>query len=44
MAKINPHFNDIKQNYLFAEIAKRVSDFAAANPDRSIIKMGRKKW
>ena len=40
MAKINPHFSDIKQNYLFAEIAKRVSDFAAANPERSIIKMG----
>ena len=40
MAKINPYFADIKQNYLFAEVAKRVSNFAAENPEKSIIKMG----
>ena len=40
MAKINPYFADIKQNYLFAEVAKRVSVFAAENPEKSIIKMG----
>ncbi len=40
MAKLNPHFSDIKQNYLFAEIAKRVSDYTAAHPEKSIIKMG----
>ena len=40
MAKINPYFSDIKQNYLFAEIAKRVSTFAAEHPEKSIIKMG----
>ena len=37
---VNVNFGKIKQNYLFSDIAKRVSSFKEANPDASIIKMG----
>jgi len=40
MIKINENFLKLKASYLFADIAKRVSEFQAANPDRPIIKMG----
>lgn len=40
MALINENFMKLKQNYLFAEIEKRVNDFKAANPDKSIVKLG----
>lgn len=38
--KINSNFDNCKENYLFAEVAKRVSNFSAANPDKPVIKMG----
>lgn len=40
MIKINENFLKLKASYLFADIARRVSEFQAANPDRSIIKLG----
>ena len=40
MTKINENFLKLKASYLFADIARRVSEFQAAHPDRPIIKMG----
>lgn len=40
MAHINEHFGNIKQNYLFAEVAKRVKEYSEANPDKDIIRLG----
>ena len=40
MAKINENFNDLKPSYLFAEIAKRVSNFTKENPDKKVIRLG----
>ncbi|MCD8089881.1 MAG: LL-diaminopimelate aminotransferase [Clostridiales bacterium] len=31
---------NIKQSYLFSEIAKRVNDFCEANPDKNVIRLG----
>ena len=38
--KLNTHFLDVKETYLFSDIAKRVKKFQAENPDREIIRMG----
>lgn len=38
--KINRNFDELVENYLFAEVAERTEKFAAAHPDRQIIKMG----
>ncbi|MCQ2380741.1 MAG: LL-diaminopimelate aminotransferase [Acidaminococcaceae bacterium] len=40
MAIINEHYFELKENYLFAEIAHRVAAFAEKHPDKKIIKMG----
>lgn len=42
MALMNENFLKLKQNYLFVEIAKRLREYSAANPDKTanIIKMG----
>ncbi|HHO77050.1 MAG TPA: LL-diaminopimelate aminotransferase [Deltaproteobacteria bacterium] len=40
MIKINDNYLKLKATYLFSEIAKRVSSFQEANPDRDIIKLG----
>lgn len=40
MAKINENYLKLKAGYLFPEIAKRVRNFAEANPDRKIIRLG----
>jgi LL-diaminopimelate aminotransferase len=40
MATINDNYLKLKAGYLFPEIARRVSAFAADNPDASIIKLG----
>ena len=37
---INKNFDNLVPNYLFAEIAKRVSDYQTANPDKDIIRLG----
>ena len=40
MFRINENYLNLKESYLFAEIAHRVSSYAEANPDKKIIKMG----
>ncbi len=38
--KINKNFDNLVPNYLFAEIAKRVNDYQAANPEKDVIRLG----
>lgn len=38
--KFNSHFSEISENYLFAEVADRVSAYSKAHPDKSILKLG----
>ncbi len=38
--KLNTHFLDVKETYLFSDIAKRVRKFQEDNPGREIIRMG----
>lgn len=40
MININENFLDVKQSYLFSEIAKRVEEYKSKNPDANIIKLG----
>ncbi|HEX8341440.1 MAG TPA: LL-diaminopimelate aminotransferase [Tepidisphaeraceae bacterium] len=40
MATINDNYLKLKAGYLFPEIARRVKEFSAANPDAKIIRMG----
>jgi LL-diaminopimelate aminotransferase len=40
MIKINENYLKLKSSYLFSEIAKRVSAYQAAHPDKEIIKLG----
>jgi LL-diaminopimelate aminotransferase len=40
MININENFLKLQAGYLFPEISRRVSTFAAANPDAPIIKLG----
>ena len=38
--KINHNFDNLVPNYLFADIAKKSSEYAAAHPDKPLIRMG----
>ena len=40
MTRINNHYTKLQAGYLFPEIGRRVSEFAAANPDANLIKLG----
>lgn len=40
MIRINENYLKLQASYLFAEIAKRVSAYQAANPEKEIIKLG----
>lgn len=40
MALVNPNYANLAGSYLFSEIARRVSAFAAANPDKKLIRLG----
>lgn len=40
MVKINANYKNLKESYLFSDIAKRVNAFQAANPDKKIIRLG----
>lgn len=40
MFKVNPHYAKLPGNYLFAEIARRVRQHAAAHPEADIISLG----
>ncbi|MDD3212473.1 MAG: LL-diaminopimelate aminotransferase [Eubacteriales bacterium] len=37
---VNPNFEKLPGSYLFAEIARRVKAYSAANPDANLIKLG----
>lgn len=38
--KINHNFEQLVPNYLFADVAKKTQAFAAAHPDREVIRLG----
>ncbi len=38
--EINQHFGDIKESYLFSDIAKRVRAYTEAHPEQKIIRLG----
>jgi len=40
MIRLNDHYSKLKASYLFADIARRVNAFTAANPDKPIIRLG----
>jgi len=40
MIKANANYGKLQGSYLFSEIAKRVSNYQTANPDKKIIKLG----
>ncbi|MCI8659402.1 MAG: LL-diaminopimelate aminotransferase [Lachnospiraceae bacterium] len=40
MPKLNQNYQNLKESYLFSEIAHRVADYALANPDKKIIRLG----
>lgn len=40
MIRINENYTKLKASYLFADIARRVSAFVAANPDKPVIRLG----
>ena len=40
MANINENYQKLPGSYLFAEIARRVSAFSAAHPEKTLIKLG----
>lgn len=40
MIRINENYQKLQASYLFADIARRVREFQAQNPDREIIRLG----
>ncbi|MEJ2621247.1 MAG: LL-diaminopimelate aminotransferase, partial [Candidatus Thiodiazotropha sp.] len=40
MIKINENYKKLQASYLFSDIAKRVSSFQQANPDKDSIRLG----
>ena len=40
MPKLNEHYQDLKESYLFAEISHRVAAYEAEHPDSKIIRLG----
>jgi LL-diaminopimelate aminotransferase len=40
MIRINENYTKLKASYLFSDIAKRVSAYVAANPDKPVIRLG----
>jgi len=40
MTKLNENYQNLKESYLFSEIAKRVNDYTMKNPDKKIIRLG----
>lgn len=38
--RINENYLNVKESYLFSEIAKKVNDFSEKNPDKKIIRLG----
>ena len=40
MSKINVNYNNLKQSYLFKDIATKVAAYKKANPDKKVISLG----
>jgi LL-diaminopimelate aminotransferase len=40
MIHLNENFTKLKASYLFSDIAKRVTAFTQANPDKPVIRLG----
>lgn len=40
MVKLNENFLNLKESYLFSDIAKRVNKFVEENPEKKVIKLG----
>ncbi|MDR1169433.1 MAG: LL-diaminopimelate aminotransferase [Prevotellaceae bacterium] len=40
MIKLNEHYTEIGNSYLFAEVARRVSEYRNSHPDRKVISLG----
>ena len=40
MALVNENYCNLKESYLFADIAHKVAAFTAANPDKKVIRLG----
>ena len=40
MAKINSNYNNLRENYLFVEIAKRTAAYQKTHPEARVIKLG----
>ncbi len=40
MLQLNENYLNLKQNYLFSEVAHRVNAYTAANPDKKVIRLG----
>jgi LL-diaminopimelate aminotransferase len=40
MIRLNDHYAKLKASYLFADIARRVGAYVAANPDKPVIRLG----
>lgn len=40
MPKLNEHYQNLKESYLFSEIAHRVAAYSEANPDKKVIRLG----
>ena len=40
MPKLNENYLNLKESYLFSEIAHRVNEYTAANPDKKVIRLG----
>ncbi len=40
MPKLNENYQNLKESYLFSEIAHRVAGYTAAHPDKEIIRLG----
>ena len=38
--RLNENFLNVKESYLFSELAKKVNDYSAQNPDKKIIRLG----
>ena len=38
--KVNHNFDNLVPNYLFADVARKTNEFAAANPEKEIIRLG----
>jgi LL-diaminopimelate aminotransferase len=38
--KINENYKNLKESYLFSEIAKKVKTYSKANPDQKVIRLG----